>query len=113
MIDALIGGRIHGQPAERESGNGNSYVTAKVRVPMRTGETIFANVITFEPEAMRSLLALTDKDGVALSGEVTLKVWIDKEGTAKPVLDFLAHAVLTEYHVSRKRQSVREGDPHG
>ena len=108
MIDALIGGRLHGQPQERQSGNGTPYVTAKVRVSMRTGETIFANVIIFDDEAMRALLALSDKDSVALSGEVTLKVWTDTQGVAKPVLDFLAHAVLSEYHVTRKRQAVRE-----
>jgi len=108
MIDALIGGRIHGAPAERNSAAGTRYAAAKVRVPTRAGDALFVNVITFDETAMTALLALSDHDSVAIAGELTPKVWTDKDGTARPSLDLVAHQVTTEYHVSRKRQAVRE-----
>ena len=46
-----------------------------------------------------------------LAGELTPKVWTDKDGVARPVLDVLAHAVLSAYSVARKRKAVREPDP--
>jgi single-stranded DNA-binding protein len=107
VIDALIAGRIHGQPAQRTASNGDPFATAKVRVSTRTGETYFVNVIAFVEDAVRALLALSDGDSVALSGEMTPKVYQPKEGPARPSLDLLAHAVLTEYHVTRKRQSMK------
>ena len=108
MIDALIAGRLYGAPSERTSSNGNTYATAKVRVSVRSGEAYFVNVIAFAPPAIAALLALSDGDSVALSGELTPKTWTDKQGEARPSLDLLAHAVLTEYHVVRKRQAMRE-----
>lgn len=106
MIDALIAGRIHGKPAERTSANGNTFATVKLRVTVRDGEAFFVNVIAFAQAAVTALLALSDGDSVALAGELTPKVWTDKEGTARPSLDLLAHAVLTSYHVTRKRAAV-------
>jgi single-stranded DNA-binding protein len=106
VIDALIGGRIYTKPVERTSKNGNRFATAKLRVSMRDGESISVNVIAFADAAVIGLLALSDGDSVALSGELTPNVWTDKDGKARPTLDLLAHAVLTPYHVSRKRQAV-------
>jgi hypothetical protein len=98
VIDALIAGRIHGTPTARTASTGKPFATAKVRV---------ANVIAFDKDAIAGLLALSDRDSAALAGELTPKVWTDKDGTARPSLDLLAHGVLTEYHVSRKRQAVK------
>jgi single-stranded DNA-binding protein len=108
MIDALLAGRLHGKPQARTAANGNQFATAKVRVATREGEAFFANVIAFDAEAVTALLALGEGASVALAGELTPKVWTDKNGEARPVLDLLAHAVLTPYHVQRKRQAVRD-----
>lgn len=108
MIDGLIGGRICGNPVRRTGKNGNPFVTAKVRVSTAGGEAMFVNVIAFVDAAAIALLALSDGGSVALSGELTPKVWTDKAGASRPALDMVAHAVLTEYHVNRKRQAVRE-----
>ncbi|MEP7246890.1 MAG: hypothetical protein ABI885_24850 [Gammaproteobacteria bacterium] len=59
MIDALIAGRIHGVPAEREERNGNLLAMAKVRVSNSGGEAIF--VIAFAEPAVLALLALSLK----------------------------------------------------
>jgi hypothetical protein len=42
-----------------------------------------------------------------LSGALTPKVWTDREGNARPALDLVAHAVLSPYHVTRKRNAVQ------
>jgi single-stranded DNA-binding protein len=109
MIDALIGGRLYTKPVERTSKNGNRFATAKLRVSLRDGESIFVHVIAFADAAVTALLALSDGDSIALTGELTPKVWTDKNGEARPALDLLAHAVLTSYHVTRKRQAITEG----
>jgi len=106
MIDALIAGRIHGKPAERTTSGGKPFAVAKIRVSTREGDTFFVNVIAFDEEAVTALMALSDRDSVALAGELTPKVWTDKDGAARPSLDLLAHRVLTEYHVTRKRQAM-------
>lgn len=107
MIDALIGGKLYGSVTVRTAKNGSRFATAKVRVTTVTGEGMFVNVIAFAAPTVASLLALTEGDSVALSGELTPKVWTDKNGEARPSLDLLAHAVLTAYQVTRKRQATQ------
>ena len=66
------------------------------------------NVIAFDAAPCTALLALADGDSVALSGSLTPKVWTDKGGNARPALDLVAHQVLTAYHVTRKRDAMRQ-----
>lgn len=111
MIDGLIAGKLHGQPAERTGANGKPFVTAKVRAAGGDGEALFVNVITFSRSVGDALLALGDGDSVALSGTLTPKVWTDKQGATRPALDMVAHAVLTAYHVERKRRAMAPPTP--
>jgi len=106
MIDGLIGGKLHGKPAQRKGSNGNIYFTAKVRAAAGDGEALFVNVITFSEDVGTALLALDDGDSVSLSGALTPKVWTPPDGEPRPVLDMVAHAVTTAYHATRKRQAV-------
>jgi single-stranded DNA-binding protein len=110
VIDALIAGRIYGIPTERTSRNGNAFATAKVRTPMANGEVAFVNVIAFADIAKAALLALADGDSIAISGELKVSTYVDKAGDAKPSLDLVAHAVLTEYHVQRRRKAMAEAE---
>jgi single-stranded DNA-binding protein len=110
MIDALIQGRMFGNPQSRTSQNGNPFATAKLRTPMANGESAFVNVIVFSKGAMAALLALQEGDSAALAGELKVSVYTDKNGEARPSLDLTAHAVLTEYHVQRKRKAVAGAD---
>ena len=105
MIDALIGGKLHGKPIER-TGPSTKFVVCKVRTPLQDGDSIFVNVIAFEPEICSALLALDDKDSVALSGAITPKVYTPKGGDPRPALDMICHGMTTAYHVSRKRQAA-------
>lgn len=106
MIDGLISGRLYGKPQQRTGQSGKPFTTAKVRAATKDGETLFVNVIAFAHPVQTALLGLDDGDSAALSGELTPKVWTDREGVAHPALDLIAHAVLTAYHVSRKRQAA-------
>jgi single-stranded DNA-binding protein len=106
MIDALVGGRLHGKATERIAKKGNTFATCVVRATCRTGETVFISVIAFNETAVTGLLALNDGDSVTLAGELTPKVWTSPEGEARPSLDLVAHQVLTTYAVKRKRQAI-------
>ncbi|KVQ43739.1 hypothetical protein WK03_17765 [Burkholderia cepacia] len=107
MIDGLISGKLYGVAAKRTGQNGKTFVTAKVRAAAGEGESLFVNVITFSTTAADALLALDDGDSVSLAGTLTPKVWTDKHGDARPALDMVAHAVLTAYHVKRKRAAMQ------
>lgn len=111
MIDALIHGRLHGATKSRTSQNGKPFATATVRTSTRDGNAVFVNVIAFSGSAVTALLALNDGDSIALTGELTPKVYTPQNGESRPSLDLLAHAVLTEYHVARKRKAVRKERP--
>ena len=111
MIDALIAGRLYGQPTERVGKAGKPFAVAKVRATASDGESLFVNVIAFDAAPSGALLALADGDSVALSGSITPRVWTDKEGNSRPSLDMVAAQVLTSYHVSRKRRAMQEVPP--
>ncbi len=107
MIDALIQGTLYKAPQARTASNGRRFATANVRTPTKDGSTIFVSVIAFAESAVTALLALEDGDSVALAGELTPKVYQPRDGgEPRPSLDLLAHRVLTEYHVARKRKAV-------
>jgi len=111
MIDALIAGKIYGQPMQRTgSASGNPFVVAKVRTAAGDGESIFVNVICFDTDTGHALLALADGDSVAMAGQLTPKVWTDKAGIAKPALDLVCQQLLTPYHVQRKRRAMSGQD---
>ncbi len=75
---------------------------------MPNGETAFINVVAFSTSIIIALLALSDGDSVALSGELRVGTYTGKGGNARPSLNLTAHAVLTEYDVQRKRRAVAE-----
>ncbi|MFM2422464.1 MAG: hypothetical protein RL291_994 [Pseudomonadota bacterium] len=110
MIDGLIAGKLYGKPAMRSGASGKTFVTARVRAAAGDGESLFVNVITFSESTGAALLALDDGDSVALAGALTPKVWTDRNGEARSALDMQAHAVITAYHVRRKRQAVQPGE---
>ncbi|WP_321821891.1 MULTISPECIES: single-stranded DNA-binding protein [unclassified Burkholderia] len=107
MIDGLISGKMYNKATERVGPSGKAFVVAKVRVPVGDGDALFVSVIAFSDGVKVGLLALDDGDSVALAGTLTPKVWTDRNGDAKPALDMVAHAVLTAYHVKRKRVAMQ------
>jgi single-stranded DNA-binding protein len=102
MINGLISGRLHGTPEKRIGKNGAPFVVAKVLAASCDAENIIVNVIAFESGTSKALLNLEDGDSVALAGNLTPKVWTDKQGAARPSLDMVAHQILSAYDISRK-----------
>jgi len=105
MIDALVSGHVFGQPTHRVGKSGKPFVTAKVRAPMRNNEGAFVNVVTFSDHVMAGLLALGQGAAVAIAGELTTDVWTDREGKPHAGLHLVAHELLTEHHVNRRRSA--------
>lgn len=95
MIEGLVGGRLYGEAQIRTGQNGKRFVTCKVRATTNDGDTIFVNVIAFDEDVQKRLLALSDADSVALSGAITPKVWTDKNGLVKPAIDMVVVRVLS------------------
>ena len=110
MIEALVSGKLHGQPAQKIARTGKPFVVAKVRAHAGDAD-VFVNVIAFSQAACEALLALGDGDAVALAGSLMPKAWTDREGIARPALDLVASQVLSAYHVTRKRKAL-ERKPH-
>ena len=108
MIDALIGGTLHGAPEQKTGQAGKPFVVAKVRTPTAGGESLFVNVICFDRDTCAALLALGAGEPVHLAGQLTPKVWTPANGEPRPVLDMVASACLTAYHVQRRRQAVQD-----
>jgi hypothetical protein len=108
MIDALVAGKLYGQPKQMTSKAGKLFATAKVRAAAGEGEALFVNVIAFDADTVAALLALGDGDSMALAGNLAPKVCTDREGHHRPAVDLVAHQVLTAYHVTRKRKGVQK-----
>ena len=108
MIDALVAGKLYGQPQQKTGNSGKPFTVAKVRAAAGDGEALFVNVIAFADGAQAAFLALGDGDSVSLAGALSPKAWSDKAGNPRVALDLVAQAVVTAYHVTRKRQAVHE-----
>lgn len=106
MIDALIAGKLYGEPAVRMSRQDRPFATAKVRVATRE-DSLFVGVVAFKADLVAALLALDDGDSVALSGQLKIGVYTDRQGEARPSVELVAEAITTPYHVSRKRAAQR------
>jgi len=109
MIEALVSGKLHGQPEQRAAKTGRAYVQARMRVSAGADEVHFVRVTAFSESACAALLALGDGDALAMAGTLKPGAWVDRDGNAKPKLDLVAAQVLTAYHRKRRREAVQPG----
>jgi hypothetical protein len=94
MIEGLVSGRIWSAAEHRADKTGRPYCVAKMRVVNGDSEAVLVNLIAFDPGVCEQLFRLYEGDAISVSGSLTPKVWMDKQGNAKPVLDMVAHRVL-------------------
>lgn len=94
MIEGLVAGHIWGEPEKRLGKNSSVFVVAKVRAQGPQPELVIVNVIAFDALACQALLDLRDGDAISLSGSLSPKVWIDKQGVSRAALDMIATRVL-------------------
>ena len=66
-----LAGRLHGVPTESRTKDQKPFATCKVRASLRDGATQFVHVIAFDGVPVDAPLALSDRDSVALAGELT------------------------------------------
>lgn len=109
MIDGLIAGRMMGDASRRVDKAGRSYVVARALARNKLDEEFIVNVIAFDEAPSAALLALADGEALTLSGALTPKVWMDKQGNHRPSLDLVAAQVMTAYHVSAKQGAMTGG----
>lgn len=110
MIDALISGKLHGQPQQRTSKAGNPFTTCRIRVSgAGTGDSdsLLVNCIAFSENAQAALLALDVGEAVAVAGSLKVGTWTTNDGTTKPSLDVTASTVLSAYAVAKKRKAAQ------
>lgn len=105
-IDALISGKLHSQPAQRTSKNGNPFTTARVRASAGD-ESILCNVIAFDAGAQAALLSLGLGEAVSLAGSLKVGTWTDREGQPRPTLDLVASQVLSVYSITKRRRAAQ------
>lgn len=110
MIEALISGKLHGQPEQRTARTGRPFVQARMRVAAGAEEVHFVRITAFSESACTALLALGDGDALAVAGTLKPGAWIDRDGNAKPNLDMVAAQVLTVYHLKRRRDAMQPGE---
>lgn len=111
MFDGLLGGKIYGQPAQRTGKNNNTFVVAKMRVPVAEGDGMFASLIAFDSKAQAGLLALSDGDSASVAGSVTVKVWTGhQDGQPRPAVDVVVSQVLSVYAIKKKRDKAQGTD---
>lgn len=110
MIDGLIQGRLHGAPTERASKTGKVFVTARLRAPVHGGESEFVSLLCFREDVQAAMKALDAGDAACVAGEVQLRGWKDRSGAERTGIEVIVHAVLTPYHVTRKREAA-QGHP--
>jgi single-stranded DNA-binding protein len=110
MIEAMISGKLQGQPEQRTAKTGRTFVTARMRVAAGVEETQFVRVTAFSDTACTALLALGDGDALAAAGKLKVGVWAPPGGEPRPNLDMVAAQVLTVYHLERRRKAMPPGD---
>lgn len=117
MIDALIAGRVRGNPTFRTANNGAPFASFRLSATDRNGESVLCSCITFSTTVYAAVQAMEDGDSVAVSGEAEINAWAGGDGTQRIGLDVLVHSVLTPYHLDRKRKGANGdaagGDDHG
>lgn len=109
MLDCLIAGKLFGAPQKRTSKNGNDFVTGKMRAPIGEGAPAFVTFIAFRDHVCAALMELADGSSIAIAGEMKLGTYQAKDNTHRVSIDVTVHELLTPTHVSRRRQSMKDG----
>ena len=94
MMRLLCTGTLHGSPQARVSAKGTGFTTARLRADDGKGNSVWCSLIGFGDIAAR-LAELKDKAAIAVSGRVTPKAWINKDGEAQGGFDLTIDQIST------------------
>jgi len=110
MIDAVIAGRIRGAVQQRTGANGRLFAFWRLSAVDKNGESVLCACIAFSESVIHTMLALSDGDSLAVSGELAVNQWQDKQtGETRTGLDVTVHQAMTAYHQGRKRKAQEAG----
>ncbi len=102
-ITALVTGKLTADPDSRIGSNGKRFIVA--RVSAHNGdERVTVSVIAFGSVADQ-LAELGKGDAVAITGRAKVTTWANADGATSSGLSVAADAVLTSYHVRRRREA--------
>lgn len=110
MIDALLAGRLRGGATMRTTANGNPFITWTMAVFGKDGESLLCSCLSFSSTVIEAVRLLGDGDGIAVSGEIAVKLWQGKDGAQRHGLNVTVYSVLTAYHLGRKRKGSQPAD---
>lgn len=105
MFDVLLSGRLRGAPTLRTASTGAPFATFRLAASSKTGESLLCACLTFSQTVIDAVCSLGDGDSLAVSGEAAISTWDGRDGNPQHGLEVTAHAVLTAYHIGRKRKS--------
>lgn len=108
-LDVLAQGRLVKAAEMRTAKTGKPFAVAKMAVATDGDESMLCSLIAFRGSAAEALLALGAGDACAVAGQAKVTAWTGRDGEAKTGLSIVVEAVLTAYHVKRRRQAV-QGD---
>ena len=110
-ITALVTGRLIADPERRTGTSGKPFTLAKIAAVGDDGDAL-VSVIAFGSVA-EQLAEFGKGDTLAITGRAKVNTWADREGNAKAGLSVTADALLTAYHLRRKRAAVTSDDGTG
>lgn len=103
-ITALVAGKLVADPERRTGASGKPFCLA--RLVAHNGEADeFVSLIAFGSVA-EQLAAMGKGDAIAVTGRAKLDKWTGRDGESRTGLSLTADALLTPYHLKRKRQAV-------
>ncbi len=105
-ITALVSGKLIADPESRTGGSGKPFTLAKVGTTTDDGDAL-VSVIAFGSVAAQ-LAGLGKGDTVSLTGRGKVSTWTGKDGAMKAGLSLTADALLTAYHLRRKRSAMNQ-----
>jgi single-stranded DNA-binding protein len=105
-ITALITGKLIADPERRTGQSGKAYALAKIAAHDGDADSL-VSVMAFG-SAAEQLAAMSKGDTVAVNGRAKVNTWAGRDGETKAGLSVTADAVLSAYHLKRKRQAVTE-----
>jgi single-stranded DNA-binding protein len=100
----LITGKLIADPEQRTGQSGKPYTRATVAAHDGDGDAL-VSLMAFGTVG-EQLAAMAKGDTVALNGRAKLNSWTGRDGVTRTGLSLTADAMLTSYHLKRKRQAV-------
>jgi single-stranded DNA-binding protein len=106
MLTCIATGTLLRDPQERVASNGNPYATFLLRVPLEGEDSILANVIAFNREAVEAVMRLRSQDTVAVSGSAKTRTW-ERDGQSHVGIAITADRVMSAYGVAKQRKAAQ------